>query len=83
MEKIRQRSAYLSAQIKAGAQAVQIFDSWAGILAPYDYKKFAFPHVKTAIKALKKVDVPVIYFVNDCAGMLERGQEVRALMSSA
>ena len=62
---------YLSAQIKAGAQAVQIFDSWAGILAPYDYEKVIFPHVKTAIKALKKTDVPVIYFVNDCPGLLE------------
>ena len=62
---------YLSAQIAAGAQAVQLFDSWAGILAPYDYEKIIFPHVKTAIKALKKHDVPVIYFVNDCAGLLD------------
>ncbi len=62
---------YLSAQIKAGAQAVQIFDSWAGILAPLDYEKVIFPHVKTAIRALKKFGVPVIYFVNDCPGLLE------------
>ena len=62
---------YLSAQIAAGAQAVQLFDSWAGILAPYDYEKAVFPHVKSAIKALKKYDVPVIYFVNDCAGLLD------------
>ena len=62
---------YLSAQIKAGAQAVQLFDSWAGILAPYDYENVIFPHVKAAIKALKKFDVPVIYFVNDCAGLLK------------
>jgi uroporphyrinogen decarboxylase len=62
---------YLSAQIAAGAQAVQLFDSWAGILTPYDYEKTIFPHVKTAIKALKKYEVPVIYFVNDCAGLLD------------
>jgi uroporphyrinogen decarboxylase len=62
---------YLSAQISAGAQAVQLFDSWAGILAPYDYENVIFPHVKAAIKALKKFDVPVIYFVNDCAGLLK------------
>jgi uroporphyrinogen decarboxylase len=62
---------YLSAQIHAGAQAVQLFDSWAGILAPYDYEKIIFPHVKSAVKALKKFDVPVIYFVNDCAGLLK------------
>lgn len=61
---------YLSAQIKAGAQAVQLFDSWAGILAPYDYENIIFPYVKTAVKALKKFDVPVIYFVNDCSGIL-------------
>lgn len=61
---------YLTAQIKAGAQAVQIFDSWAGILAPYDYENVVFPYVKTAVKALKKFDVPVIYFANDCAGIL-------------
>ena len=62
---------YLSAQIHAGAQAVQLFDSWAGILSPYDYENVIFPFVKSAIKALKKLDVPVIYFVNDCAGLLK------------
>ncbi len=62
---------YLSAQIKAGAQAVQIFDSWGGNLSPYDYENIIFPHVKKAIKALKKFDVPVIFFVNDCAGLLD------------
>ncbi|GAB4483762.1 MAG: uroporphyrinogen decarboxylase [Thermodesulfovibrionales bacterium] len=62
---------YLTAQIKAGAQAVQLFDSWAGILSPYDYENVIFPHVKAAIKALKKSGVPVIYFVNDCAGLLK------------
>ena len=61
---------YLSAQVKAGAQAVQLFDSWAGILAPFDYEKVIFPYVKTVVKALKKFGVPVIYFVNDCAGII-------------
>ncbi|MDA8432894.1 MAG: uroporphyrinogen decarboxylase [Nitrospiraceae bacterium] len=61
---------YLSAQIRAGAQAVQIFDSWGGNLSPYDYEKAILPHVKRAIKALKKFGVPVIFFVNDCAGLL-------------
>lgn len=64
-------TAYLAAQIKAGAQAVQIFDSWAGILAPADYKKFALPYVKKVISELKREDVPVIYFVNNCAGLLK------------
>ncbi|MDA8106638.1 MAG: uroporphyrinogen decarboxylase [Nitrospiraceae bacterium] len=62
---------YLSAQIRAGAQAVQIFDSWGGNLSPFDYESAVFPHVKKAIKAVKKFDVPVIFFVNDCAGLLD------------
>lgn len=62
---------YLSAQIKAGAQAVQIFDSWGGNLSPYDYEEVIFPHVKKIIKTLKKFGVPIIFFVNDCAGLLE------------
>jgi uroporphyrinogen decarboxylase len=61
----------LSAQIKAGAQAVQIFDTWAGILTPVDYKKFTLPYVKKIISDLKKEGIPVIYFVNDCAGILK------------
>jgi uroporphyrinogen decarboxylase len=72
MEKITETVIlYLSAQIKAGAQAVQLFDTWAGILSPSDYKKFAFPYVKKAISELKKEGVPIIYFVNDCAGILK------------
>jgi uroporphyrinogen decarboxylase len=62
---------YLSAQIRAGAQAVQIFDTWAGILTPVDYNKFACPYVKKAVADLKKEGVPIIYFVNDCAGILK------------
>jgi uroporphyrinogen decarboxylase len=62
---------YLSAQIKTGAQAVQIFDTWAGILTPGDYKQFAFPYVRKAITELKKEGVPIIYFVNNCAGILQ------------
>jgi uroporphyrinogen decarboxylase len=62
---------YLSAQIRAGAQAVQIFDSWGGNLSPFDYEYIVLPHVKKAVKALKKFDVPIIFFVNDCAGLLD------------
>jgi uroporphyrinogen decarboxylase len=62
---------YLSAQIRAGAQAVQLFDTWAGVLSPVDYKKFALPYVRKAISELKKEGVPIIYFVNNCAGLLK------------
>lgn len=71
MEKITDMLvSYLSGQIRAGAQAVQIFDSWAGILAPVDYKRFALPYAKKVISETRKEHVPVIYFVNDCAGIL-------------
>ncbi len=64
---------YLSSQITAGAQAVQIFDSWAGILAPDDYKEFELPYVKKIITSLKKQhpETPVIYFANNCAGIIK------------
>ena len=64
-------TSYLSSQINAGAQAVQIFDSWAGILAPSDYRTFALPYVRKIISDLKKEGVPVIYFANNCAGILK------------
>lgn len=59
---------YLTAQIKAGAQVVQLFDTWAGILSPIDYKEFALPYVKRVVKALK---IPIIYFASNCAGILK------------
>jgi uroporphyrinogen decarboxylase len=61
---------YLSAQVKAGAQALQIFDTWAGMLSPIDYKNIALPYVKKIISELKREGLPVIYFVNNCAGIL-------------
>ena len=62
---------YLISQIRAGAQAVQLFDTWAGILGPEDYKEYVLPSVKKAIAELKKEGVPVIYFVNECAALLK------------
>lgn len=71
---------YLKSQIKAGAQAVQLFDTWAGVLSPGDYKKFALPYVKRVIDELKSQTsdfrpqtskIPIIYFVGECAGLLE------------
>lgn len=62
---------YLISQIRAGAQAVQLFDTWAGILAPEDYKEYVLPSVKKAVAELKKEGVPVIYFVNECAALLK------------
>lgn len=53
---------YLSAQIEAGVQAVQLFDTWAGILTPRDFKEYVLPFVKKVISSIKG-NVPVIYFV--------------------
>src|SRR5262249_45304705 len=43
---------YLNGQIAAGAEAVQIFDSWVGVLAPEDYRTFVLPHTRALIRAL-------------------------------
>jgi len=64
--------AYLKAQTSAGAQALQIFDSWAGALAPCDFKEFAIPYVQRIIAALRReTDIPIIYFANNGASLLE------------
>ncbi len=70
---------YLLAQVRAGAQAVQIFDSWAGALAPRDFREFELPRIKRIIRVLKDTGkVPVIYFANGAAGILEELNETRA-----
>ena len=63
---------YLQAQVEAGAQALQVFDSWAGALALCDYEEFALPYVKRIIDALKPAGVPLIYFANNGATLLEK-----------
>ena len=71
MEKLARAVAdYLNGQIAAGAQAVQIFDSWAGCLAPADYEKFVLPHTRAAIQAITP-GVPVINFSTGTAGSLK------------
>jgi uroporphyrinogen decarboxylase len=63
---------HLNLQIAAGAQAVQVFDSWAGLLSPADYAAFAFPAVRRLIQGLRRVGVPVIYFAPAADPLLER-----------
>jgi uroporphyrinogen decarboxylase len=62
--------AYLNAQIEAGAQAVQLFDTWAGILTPGDYEKYALPYTREVVESLNRDGVPVIHYANDCATLL-------------
>jgi uroporphyrinogen decarboxylase len=61
---------YLNAQIEAGAQAVQIFDSWVGCLGPDDYREFVLPHTRTVVEGVKH-GVPVIHFGTGTAALLE------------
>lgn len=63
-------SDYLLAQIAVGVDAVQIFDSWAGVLAPADYAEYVLPYVQQCIASLKPGGVPVIYFGTDMNGLL-------------
>jgi uroporphyrinogen decarboxylase len=53
---------YLKAQVEAGVQALQIFDSWAGALGRADYREFALPHSKKIFDALAGLGVPLIHF---------------------
>jgi len=62
-------AAYLNGQIAAGAQAVQVFDSWIGALAPDDYREFVLPHTRALIAALVP-GTPVIHFGTGAAGLL-------------
>ena len=61
---------YLLAQIDAGAQVVQLFDSWVGWLGPYDYEHLVLPHVRYVVEQVKGKGAPVIYFGNGASGML-------------
>lgn len=54
---------YLNAQIKAGVQAVQVFDTWGGILTPEDYETYALPYTKRVIQGLNRDGIPVIHYV--------------------
>jgi uroporphyrinogen decarboxylase len=60
---------YLLAQIEAGAQAVQIFDSWAGCLCPADYRRYVLPHTKSVIDAVAPA-APVINFATGNPALL-------------
>lgn len=65
-------SEYVCAQVEAGADAIQIFDSWASALSEDDYREFALPYIKENVQALKSKypDIPVIVFSKDCNTIL-------------
>jgi uroporphyrinogen decarboxylase len=76
-------SAYALEQVHAGADVIQIFDSWVGCLGVDDYRRFVLPRTTALVKALQKTGVPVIYFGTDSATLLpsmkQSGAEVIGL----
>jgi uroporphyrinogen decarboxylase len=61
---------YLNAQVAAGAQALQLFDSWVGCLSPDDYREYVLPHTRSVIQNLTP-GTPVIHFGTGTAALLE------------
>src|SRR5439155_590473 len=61
---------YLAAQARAGAGALQLFDSWVGCLSPADYATYVFPHSQRALELSGASGVPVIHFGTDTATLL-------------
>jgi uroporphyrinogen decarboxylase len=70
-------ASYLEAQVAAGADAVQIFDSWGGIVSPGDFRDYPLRYARQVIELLRaspvmqRRNVPIIYFVNGCAPYLD------------
>jgi uroporphyrinogen decarboxylase len=84
MDKLASVTAEYSAeQVRAGADTIQIFDSWVGCLSVEDYRRFVLPHVTDLVKRVQKTGVPTIYFGTDSATLLpsmkETGAEVIGL----
>jgi len=67
---------YLKMQVKAGAQALQIFDSWVGCLSPGDYRDYVLPYTQRVVNGVKGLGVPVVYFSTGTSGMLSTVKEV-------
>jgi uroporphyrinogen decarboxylase len=76
-------SAYAAEQVRAGADTIQIFDSWVGCLSVEDYRRYVLPRTTELVKLLQDTGVPIIYFGTDSATLLpsmkETGAEVIGL----
>ncbi|MCS6897962.1 MAG: uroporphyrinogen decarboxylase, partial [Nitrospira sp.] len=66
---------YLRRQIRAGAQAIQLFDSWVGCLSPGDYAEYVLPHVQLIFEGLKREGVPMIHFGTGTTALLRLMRE--------
>jgi uroporphyrinogen decarboxylase len=71
-------TAYSADQVRAGADVIQIFDSWVGCLSVEDYRHYVLPHVTGMVEQLQKTGVPIIYFGTDSATLLPAMKETGA-----
>jgi len=71
-------STYARAQVEAGADVIQVFDSWVGCLSVEDYRKFVLPRTTELIRSLKASGAPVIYFGTDTSTLLASMKETGA-----
>jgi uroporphyrinogen decarboxylase len=69
---------YATAQVRAGADVLQVFDSWVGCLSVEDYRRYVLPHTTHLIESLRRTGVPVIYFGTDTAALLPHMQQTSA-----
>ena len=61
---------YLTAQVDAGAQAIQLFDSWVGALSPDDYREYVLPHSQLILREVSATGIPTIHFGTGTATLL-------------
>ena len=79
LEKVTQAVvSYTRAQIRAGAQAIQIFDTWAGLLDPDGFREFALPYVRQILRDIRTEGVPLIYFAKGAGQWLDALAECEA-----
>jgi uroporphyrinogen decarboxylase len=71
-------AAYAAEQVQAGADALQIFDSWVGCLSVEDYREYVLPFATDLVRTLQKTSVPIIYFGTDTATLLPSMKETGA-----
>lgn len=69
---------YLRAQVDAGAEAVQLFDSWAGALAPNDYAEFVAPYSRQIVDGVRPAGVPIIHFAMGASTFLPQVRDAGA-----
>ena len=69
---------YLKAQIRAGAEAVQLFDTWAVVLSPRDYREYVLPYMQQILEGLKREGVPTLHFSLGSSTLLEAMEQTGA-----